>query len=41
MDIAILIYEGITALDAVGGYEVLSRVPNAQVKDVLKKSANM
>lgn len=34
MDIAILLYEGITALDAVGAYEVLSRVPNAQVKFV-------
>jgi putative intracellular protease/amidase len=31
MDIAILIYERFTALDAVGPYEVLSRLPGAQV----------
>lgn len=29
--IAVLIYPGFTALDAVGPYEVLSRLPNAQV----------
>ena len=31
MDIAIPIYDGITALDAVGPYEVLSRLPGATV----------
>jgi putative intracellular protease/amidase len=31
MDIAILIYERFTALDAVGPYEVLSRLPDARV----------
>jgi putative intracellular protease/amidase len=31
MDIAILIYERFTALDAVGPYEVLSRLPGARV----------
>jgi putative intracellular protease/amidase len=31
MQIAILLFDGITALDAVGPYEVLSRVPEAQV----------
>jgi putative intracellular protease/amidase len=31
MDIAILIYERFTALDAVGPYEVLSRLPDAKV----------
>src|SRR5262245_14331438 len=31
MNIAILLFDGITALDAVGPYEVLSRLPDAQV----------
>jgi putative intracellular protease/amidase len=31
MDIAIPIYDGLTALDAVGPYEVLSRMPGAKV----------
>ncbi len=31
MKIAILIYEGLTALDAIGPYEVLSRFPDAEV----------
>lgn len=31
MDIAILIFDGLTALDAVGPYEVLSRLPGATV----------
>lgn len=31
MDIAIPIFDGITALDAVGPYEVLSRLPDTQV----------
>ena len=31
MDIAILLFENLTALDAVGPYEVLSRVPGARV----------
>jgi putative intracellular protease/amidase len=30
MDIAILLYDGFTALDAVGPYEVLSRLPDAK-----------
>jgi putative intracellular protease/amidase len=37
MDIAIYIYNGLTALDAVGPYEVLSRLPNANVKFVAKE----
>jgi len=36
--IAILLYDGITALDAVGPYEVLSRVPGAEVVMVGKKA---
>ena len=31
MKIAILLYEGFTALDAIGPYEVLSRLPGAEV----------
>ena len=34
MDIAIPLFEGITALDAVGPYEVLSRLPGARVRFV-------
>ncbi|HLG78440.1 MAG TPA: DJ-1/PfpI family protein [Ktedonobacteraceae bacterium] len=37
MKIAILLYEGMTALDAVGPYDVLSRVPGTQVVFVGKK----
>ncbi len=36
MDIAILIYDGFTALDAVGPYEVLSCLPRAKVHFVAK-----
>jgi putative intracellular protease/amidase len=31
--IAILLYPGVTALDAVGPLEVLSRMPNAQITE--------
>jgi len=34
MDIAILLYERLTALDAIGPYEVLSRLPGASTKFV-------
>ncbi len=34
VDVAILLFDGITALDAVGPYEVLSRLPDAQVRFV-------
>jgi len=34
MDIAILLFDGITALDAIGPYEVLSRLPETQVRFV-------
>jgi putative intracellular protease/amidase len=37
MDIAIPIYDGFTALDAVGPYEVLSRMPGARVIFVAAK----
>jgi transcriptional regulator GlxA family with amidase domain len=37
MQIAILIYEGLTALDAVGPYEVLALVPGARVQFVARE----
>jgi putative intracellular protease/amidase len=37
MDIAILLFDRITALDAVGPYEVLSRLPNAKVQFLSKE----
>lgn len=37
MEIAILIFDRITALDAVGPYEVLSRLPGAEVRFVAKE----
>lgn len=36
--IAIMLYDGVTALDAVGPYEVLTRVPNASVVMVAKQA---
>jgi transcriptional regulator GlxA family with amidase domain len=36
--IAILIFDKLTALDAVGPYEVLSRVPNAELRFVAKEA---
>ncbi|HYX78524.1 MAG TPA: DJ-1/PfpI family protein [Solirubrobacterales bacterium] len=38
MLIAILIFDGLTALDAIGPYEVLSRVPEAEVRFVAKEA---
>jgi putative intracellular protease/amidase len=37
MQIAFLIYEGLTALDIVGPYEVLSQIPNVDVRFVAKR----
>lgn len=37
MEIIIYVYDGLTALDAIGPYEVLSRLPQAQVKFVAMK----
>ena len=38
MKIAILLYEGFTALDAIGPYEILSRLPNARVDFVAERT---
>ena len=37
MEIAIFLFDRLTALDAVGPYEVLSRIPGATVKFVAKE----
>src|SRR6187455_2773235 len=34
MRLAILIFDGVTTLDAIGGYEVLSRIPGMEVEFV-------
>lgn len=38
MEIAVLLYDKLTALDAIGPYEVLSRLPGAEVKFVAKQA---
>ena len=38
MQIAILIFDGLTALDAIGPYEVLSRLPGAELRFVAKQT---
>jgi transcriptional regulator GlxA family with amidase domain len=38
MRIAIVIFDGLTALDAIGPYEVLSRLPGAEVRFVAKRT---
>jgi putative intracellular protease/amidase len=37
MQIAVLIFDGLTALDAIGPYEVLSRLPGAELRFVAKE----
>lgn len=41
MHITFLFYEGMTALDAIGPHEILSRLPNAVVKRVALSSGNI
>jgi putative intracellular protease/amidase len=38
MDVAILLYEGLTALDAIGPYETLTLLPGARVRFVAKEA---
>lgn len=38
MDVAILLYDRFTALDAVGPYELLSRIPGVRLRFVAKKA---
>ena len=38
MNIAILLYDGMTALDAMGPYEVLAAMPDAEINFVAKKA---
>ncbi len=37
MDIAILLYEGMTTLDAIGPYEVLAQLPGAEIRFVARR----
>ncbi|HUS61507.1 MAG TPA: DJ-1/PfpI family protein [Acidimicrobiales bacterium] len=37
MDIVMLLFDGITALDAIGPYEVLSRIPGARMRFVAER----
>ena len=41
MDIAILLYDRLTALDAIGPYEVLSRLPGARLSFVAADTGNI
>jgi putative intracellular protease/amidase len=41
MEIAILLYDRLTALDAIGPYEVLSRLPDARVVFVAREAGNV
>ena len=41
MQIAFLIYEGLTALDIIGPYEVLCRLPDADVRFVAKRAGEV
>ncbi len=41
MKIAILIYDGITALDAVGPYDLLNRVPGTDIRFVAKEKRSV
>ena len=41
MQIAFLFYEGMTALDAIGPHEILSRIPNAKVLRVARHSGSV
>ena len=38
MRMSILLYDGFTTLDIVGGYESLARIPNMQTEFVAKKA---
>jgi putative intracellular protease/amidase len=41
LEIVILLYDGMTALDAIGVYEVLRLIPNAQVKFTAKQKGEI
>jgi len=41
MQIAFLIYEGLTALDIIGPYEVFNQIPDADVRFVAKRSGSI
>ncbi len=41
MQIAFLIYEGLTALDIIGPYEVFNQIPGAEIRFVAKKTGSI
>lgn len=41
MDICILLYDGMTALDAIGPYEILSRLPGARLRFVAERTGEI
>ena len=41
MQIAFLIYEGLTALDIIGPYEVLNQIPGVDVRFVAKQAGSI
>ena len=41
MQIAFLVYEGLTALDIIGPYEVLARIPDADVRFVSRRAGEV
>ncbi len=41
MQIAFLVYEGLTSLDIIGPYEVLARIPDAEVRFVAKRAGEV
>ncbi|MEM1269321.1 MAG: DJ-1/PfpI family protein [Bacteroidota bacterium] len=41
MEIVIYVYEGLTALDAIGPYEVLSRLPKARIRFVAEQAGDV
>ena len=41
MQIAFLVYEGLTALDIIGPYEVLARIPDADVRFVSRRAGEI
>ena len=41
MQVAFLVYEGLTALDIIGPYEVLARIPGIDVRFVARRAGEV
>jgi putative intracellular protease/amidase len=41
VQIAFLVYQGLTALDIIGTYEVLARIPGADVRFVARRAGEV